>query len=244
MSTLKLFRTLGPVDWKNTRRDSLLIWLPLAPLLMALLFRIGVPIAADWLQTEFDFVLRDYYPLLMSLFLVQAPALIGMIVGLLLLDERDDGVLDALRVTPVPLRAYLTYRAAGPMALGFVLTLIGYPLAGLTPLPILQVAALALVGCLMAPQLALFLATFAENKVAGLALVKLINGVMMLPLAAYFVDGPLQYGAGVLPTFWLLKAFWLAADGVAFWGALLMALLTNALLVGWLLRRFERVVAR
>ena len=43
MKILSLYRLLGPVDLKNVRRDDLLIWVIVSPLLLALLYRFGVP---------------------------------------------------------------------------------------------------------------------------------------------------------------------------------------------------------
>lgn len=62
-----------------------------------------------------------------------------------------------------------------------------------------------------APLIALVLATAAPNKVAGLAVVKVLNGLNLLPIASYFLPMPAQYLAGVIPAFWPMRAFWSAA---------------------------------
>ena len=73
--------------------------------------------------------------------------------------------------------------------------------------------AIATVAGLSAPLLALVLATAAPNKVAGFAVVKVLNGVNLFPVAAFFLPVPVQYVAGVLPTYWPMRAFWSAAAG-------------------------------
>jgi len=138
---------------------------------------------------------------------------VGMVIGFLLLDERDARTLAALRVTPLSMRRYLAYRIALPLLVGTVSTLVGYPVIGISPLPLSQLLAIAIVAGLSAPLLALVLATAAPNKVAGFAVVKVLNGVNLLPIAAFFVPVPLQYVAGVLPTYWPMRAFWSAAAG-------------------------------
>ena len=40
-------------------------------------------------------------------YLMTAPGIVGMVVGFLLLDERDERTLSALRVTPLSMRRYL-----------------------------------------------------------------------------------------------------------------------------------------
>jgi fluoroquinolone transport system permease protein len=67
--------------------------------------------------------------------------------------------------------------------------------------------AIATLAGLSAPLLALVLATAAPNKVAGFAMVKVLNGVNLLPVVAFFLPVPLQYVAGVLPAYWPMRAF-------------------------------------
>jgi fluoroquinolone transport system permease protein len=77
-------------------------------------------------------------------------------------------------------------------------------------LPIVIVAALS------APLLSLVLALAAPNKVAGFAVVKVLNTVNLLPIIAYFVPRPVQFAAGVFPTYWPMRALWSAAIGETF----------------------------
>src|SRR5690349_16329264 len=106
MHTLTTFRTLMTTDLKNVRRDSLLVWLPFIPIIQALSIRVAVPIVTAALYQRLSFDLTPYYPLIMSGFVMESPATIGMVIGLLLLDERDERTLTALLVTPMPLIRY------------------------------------------------------------------------------------------------------------------------------------------
>jgi fluoroquinolone transport system permease protein len=180
----------------------------------------------------------------MSFFVLMAPTMAGMLIGFLVLDERDDRTLTALLVTPVPLWSYLLYRLAGPMVLGVVTTIIGYPIAGLGRVAYGPLLVVALLASLSGVAMALFLAAFAENKVAGLALVKLLNGLAVLPVAAYFVEPPWQWLAGLVPMYWPLKIFWLADQGAAYGLYLLLGLVVNLAVVGLLLKRVNAVLHR
>ena len=83
----------------------------------------------------------------------------------------------------------------------------------MTPLPLSVLVPLALVAGLSAPSLALLLALAAPNKVAGFAVVKVLNLINLLPLIAYFVPAPVNLIAGILPAFWPMRALWAAAAG-------------------------------
>jgi fluoroquinolone transport system permease protein len=244
MNALGLLRTLGPVDLRNVRRDPILGGALVLPFFVALLFRLGVPPLASWLDRRHGFDLATYYPLLVGGYFMVVPSVVGFISGFLLLDERDDRVLDAMRVTPVSMPSLLAYRLGVPLALGLVMTLLGYPIIGLvvlTPAPLLAAAALAAFG---GPVLALFLVAFAEDKVSGFALAKLFGAVSDLPLFAWFLPMPWQLVAGLLPTYWPMKMVWQASVGAPWTVYALVGLVVNVLAVALLLRRFRRVLER
>lgn len=244
LSLLALYRLLGPVDLKNIRRDALLAWVMLFPMLLALLLRYGAPALQEVLQVQLAFDLTPYYPLLMSGYVMTAPSIVGMVTGFLLLDERDARVMTALLVTPLAPRTYLAYRLSAPLLVGFVVTLACYPLAGLTPLPVGDLLAVAGMGALSAPFIALLLVTLAPNKVAGFTLVKLFNLVNLLPTIAYFFEPPVQYLAGVMPTFWPMKMLWLAQAGDGYAAVAAGGLLVNGLVLVLLLWRLQMVMHR
>lgn len=239
---LHIFRTLGPVDLKNIRRDSMLLWISLIPLMVALLFRIAAPQLEIYAQKEFDLDIREYYPLLMSTFLMISPAMVGVIVGFLLLDERDDRMLTAMLVTPIPISSYLTYRISLPIILGIIMTLIGFPIACLVSIPLGSLVLIAILGSLSGPIMALTLATFAENKVAGFAVMKMVNAILMFPTLAFFVKSDWQILAGIIPAYWSLKVFWLAADGDGFLIYFVVGLIVNTAAIYLLLKRFNTII--
>ena len=85
-----------------------------------------------------------------------------------------------------------------------------------------------LLAAFAGPVLALVLAAFAANKVAGFAVAKAVNAVLMLPVAAYFLEPPWQYAAGLLPSYWPLKMVWQATAGEDYLLPLAGALLAHA----------------
>lgn len=247
MNIVRIYQTLGPVDIKNIKRDSLLVWIIFLPLVIALIFRIGVPELTTFAQDEFDFDLSEYYPILMSFYIVMAPSIAGALIGFLLLDERDDRIITALMVTPLPIEGYLFYRLSVPIVLGIAMTLIGFPIAGLVSLSILPLLFAAILASLTGSLFALTLATLAENKVAGFAIMKMINGVMLIPSLSFLIDSNWQHVAGIIPTYWALKFFWLATDSAANSTLVIYFIIglgVNLLATRVLLRRFQTVMFR
>ncbi len=178
--------------------------------------------------------------LLMSLLTAIAPGLVGAVYGLLLVGERDERTLTALRVMPVSFARYIATRMFTPLALSVMMTIIAYPVAGLAPLPIATVALLAVVNATSAPVVALAMAAFARNKMAALAVMRVANSILALPVLAYFATPPMLYLAWFSPAYWQMKSLWLAADSLPFFGSLCAALSMNVALGLLLYRLFER----
>ena len=122
---------------------------------------------------------------------------------------------------------------------------LAFPLAGLAGAGIAAVLLAALTAAPLAPLVALGLATCAENKVQGLALLKGSSVLLIAPIAAIFVPAPWQWALGVAPTFWPARLYWALGAGEPGWWIYLPAgLAYQALLLAVLLRRFERVMYR
>lgn len=241
MKGTAVFKALGPIDVRNVGRDDMLRWMVFLPLLLALLLRFGWPVLVRQIQLSYQFDLSPYTTLLLSYLTIGIPAVFGMVIGFLLLDERDEGSLIGLQVTPLSLNNYLVYRLGLPIVLTVLLVLVGLPLAGIVTFSLGQLLLLALVAAPMAPLLAVFLAAFASNKVQGFALAKGAGIMFVAPLAAYFLGGNWQWVLGLMPTFWAPKLYWMISAGES--GAWLVALLGFAyqlLLVFALSRRFNR----
>lgn len=167
--------------------------------------------------------------------------LVGWVTGSLLLEDRDEGTLLALDVTPVGKAGFIAYRVAVTTLVMAALTM---PAAGVIApqLGIGQRVGVTLLVASAAVLAALVLPAVARNKVEGLALTKLTNLAFIVPLLAV-LPSPWRYVGGIVPTFWLgellelstarfLSTTWVLAAAVLshlVWMALLLALLRRRL---------------
>jgi fluoroquinolone transport system permease protein len=244
MNLNTVFRSLGPIDLRNVRRDSLTSWMIYIPMMMALLARWGVPPLTAWLMEQYEFDLTHYYPVLLAYFFIgMCPMLFGAVIGFLLLDEKDDRTLTALQVTPLPLNSYILYRVTVPILLTFGLMFVLFPLADLTPFDLRVILLSAVAAAPMAPMLALFLASIAQNKIQGFALMKLSGVIFIAPVIAYFVPSTWQLAFGIVPTYWPMKVYWLLYEGAAVvWPYVVVAVVYQLLVTVYFARRFYKVL--
>lgn len=243
-----LIATLVAADLRRVTRDPLMAGIIAAPLAVALIFRFAVPDAealqatlAAYLGEDVGASMARAAPLLlMSLLTAIAPGLVGAVYGLLLVGERDERTMMALRVMPVSFARYVAARLLTPLAFSVGVTIVAYPVAGLAPLPITTVALIAIVNAISAPVVALAMAAFARNKMAALAVMRVANSVLALPVVAYFAVPPMLYPAWLSPAYWQMKSLWLAADALPFLGTLAVAAAMNILLLLLFYALFER----
>lgn len=195
-------------------------------------------------MVRFAFDLVPYYPLVAGSYLLVAPSVVGFIGGFLLLDERDDGVVDALRVTPVSMNVLLTYRLGVPLLLGVLVTVVGHVIIDVVTLPVEGLLASVGLAAGTGPILALFLSDFADNKVSGFALAKLFAAGSNFALVAWFVPMPWQIGAGLVPSYWPMKVVWQVAAGGSWLEYGVAGFAVNGIVIVLLVRRFNRVLGR
>ena len=240
-----VIRALGPIDLKSVARDSMLRWLIGTPIVLAFVFRWGVPAVDGWLAERYAFDLTPYYPLLTSFLVLMIPTLLGSVVGFLLLDQRDDRTLTALQVTPLTVQGYLAYRIAVPMAVSVPVMMASIAIADLVEMGGVAAFAAAVQAAPTAPLYALFVAAFAANKVQGFALLKGVGVLTWPPVCAWFIASPWQVAIGLDPLYWPLKLFWMLEAGeprVALY--FLAGLGYQGGLIALLLRRLKAVIAR
>lgn len=244
MTVLSILQSLGPIDARNIRRDDLLRWIIFAPVAMALLIRFLFPIVLVRVGEILQFDLMPYYePVTSFMIILLTPYLAGLVIGFLLLDQRDDGTLTALQVTPLSLNGYLLYRLTMPMLLSMVMTLVAAPLSGVVNIGFGRLVLTAVCAAPFAPIFALLLASLAQNKVQGFAITKVAGIILVPPLLAYFITAPWTMILGIFPTYWPAMTLWSAqADESIFWFYWGFGLIYQFAVLFLLTRRFNKVM--
>ncbi len=238
----RALRVLAPNDLRLIWRDSFLLMILLVTPLFCLAFRWLLPyltgVVAEWVELE------RYYGLILANFVVGGqPVLLGVVIGILFIEERDEGTLLALQASPLSLRSFLGYRLVAAMGLSVVFTSIGVPLAGLVSISPLELLAAALLASLAVPLVALAYAVYIQNKVQAVTAIKLVQAWGGLPVLLYFAPTPWQWVGSVPgPLYYPMRLFWSAADGRAEWWLILPGLIVQGAALLWLLRRFQRTV--
>ena len=229
---------LSLVDIKNIFREQILyVMFVFAPIVQFLLARYAIPMAGEYFP-----VIKPYNFLLLLLIILQVVNGIGFVISSIMLDERDEEVLTALRTLPLSAWFFLGYRLLFAMTIAFLFGLAMIKGTGLVAVSWLVSLAAAFLFSLITPIVLLIMTTFSRNKVEGLAVYKGINLVLLLPAAAFFVPSPYQHFFSPIPTHWTFQVFdrLLSAEPAMFlWVA---AVVFHSILIGLLAAVFRRRV--
>ncbi len=185
-------------------RDQMLLLLCFTPFMVSILLKIAIPVINGLLTKYLNFQLTPYYLMVDALVITLNPMLISVMTGLLMLDERDDGICQYYSVTPVGGKAYLMMRLSLPFFYSLIASLVLIPFTSLSGLSyglmILPAAVSSYGGILMG----MILVSIASNKVEGLAVSKLMGIIIFgIPLA-WFANSYLRAIGILLPTYWLM----------------------------------------
>ncbi len=242
MSVMNAIAGFGRNDLRSVRRDSIMVGVAIGPFLYALAMWFLPPLTT-FLDRQYAFDLTPYHMLIVSGFVVVGPiAVLGALCGLMLLDDKDQHTLAALRVAPIPPLTYPLYRAAMITAVTTVSITAALALTRLLPAElVLASIPIAFVCGLGAAVVGLLMPSVANNKVEGLAVMRAIGIALFgLPLVPWWLDSPAQLLFGLLPTYWPAKAFWLAANHETYWPYVVGGIAYCGLIGYLLLRRLAR----
>jgi fluoroquinolone transport system permease protein len=231
-------------DTTRITRDPFLLFMIGYPWLLVLLLREVLP----WLNARLAdrVTLSDYYPIAACLVALLVPNAMGIVLGFQLVEEKDEGSLVAVAVTPLSLDQYFLYRTTVYALVSLPLVVVLHELLGAVRLAPGELALVALVSLPVVPLMALVIAGYAGNQVEAFAVAKGSGFLFTGPLASFFIPRPWDAVVGILPTYWPIKAYFAAAEGSHGWLALaaIVSLLYCSLGGVLLYRRFRpRVMA-
>lgn len=206
---MRTARVVWGNDLRNIVRDRTVGVLLGVPLVFLVLLRLGWPVAEGQLAEA-----GDYQSVVLGVFCLIAGTFPAFMTAFIMLDERDEGVLTALRVLPLSFRRLLTYRLVVVAALSLL-----YPVAlllgtGLHEGGWARGAALALLCSAGSTTAALAVVSLARNKIEGLTLFKGLFFVYGLAGVAVAFPGGWAWTAAVFPPYWTFTVYEAATTGI------------------------------
>ena len=134
------------------------------------------------------------------------PHIFGALIGFSILEDRDDHVLTSIRVTPLNVAGYLSFRLVVVTVLACVSTWFILWFSQVGELTLAQMGAVALLSSLGAPFTGLIINVSANNKIEGFVAMKGIIGILIIfPIFSLFFIDAKEFIFAMAPGFWPAK---------------------------------------
>jgi hypothetical protein len=194
-------------DLRGVRRDQVAI----ATVLLSVLGVAGVSLVGVFQHRLPGW--SEWLPFVLAVTLLGGPGGFGFLFGLVMVDENDTGVRDALAVTPVPPTLFLLVRTTAATVWVLLWPLASVYLINWTwravNLSLTHWLAVVIPLALLTPSFALLIPTVARDKVGALAIFKGLSFITLMPLVLLWVPADAGYRLSLLlsPTGWTVEAF-------------------------------------
>jgi fluoroquinolone transport system permease protein len=184
-------------DFKLIFRDGTLRIFLFMPGLILLVVFLLIPS----LEQQYEGV-TPFVPLILMAATVQTSTMFGFIYCMVLIHEKDMHIAKVYGILPVSKLGFLASRLAIPFLIAVAITFVILLFQPFFPIGLLPNVLLSLLSGLLTPLLAIVVSILSKNKMEGLSWFKVMNLLVAIPLAAYFIPAYFHF-FGILPTHWI-----------------------------------------
>lgn len=172
------------------------------PIIFGLLGRYFLP----WVSEKYGFNFVPFNDLILVILVLFVPIAYGALIGFSILEDRDDNVLTNIKVTPLSLHQFLSFRLIAVYLLCVVATIFVMWFSKVGNISMKYIISISLLASLEAPISGLLINSFARNKIEGFAVMKVGGSIMIFPIVALFFKGARELFFSFAPGFWSAKA--------------------------------------
>lgn len=232
----RLFKLIK-LDVKRIITDPNLAGYLIVPFGLILFCRFFIP----YISVKYPDVVA-YHPLIMMSGVMQTAIIFGFITSFMILDEKDDNILQVIRVMPITSFYFIIYRLTFATFFSTLGALMMFILSGIAYPGLWNSVLLSIIYGLTAPFITLIIATYANNKVEGMAYFKFVDLILMLPLLSFFISGIGKYAFAIIPVYWAHTLYEDSLEEVTHFGYFLVGVVVNVLVLTILYFQFRRRV--
>lgn len=215
------YLSLLKYEAKTVIRDPINLYMCLFPIIVLILSSFVFPMIFESIDPMQETTLKLTMILLLVVILAFGSFFLAAMATFLLLEQKDEHIMNTIAVTPVGISGYLKFKMTYlylMSVIGIIVILLGtkliagdkYTIRGMSlfdNIDIFHIVSFAIVNGLFTPSLGLLQGAFARNKVEGFAFIKGTGMLALVPalmiLEAF--QGKLQYVLGIFPNFWAIR---------------------------------------
>lgn len=240
---MKNILTMAKGDLRNITRDPTLLFFIFIPFIILSIVKWGLPLTFNYILTRWGLNLKAYYIFICGFFILLPPMFYGMIIGFIILDERDGDLLTYFSITPLGKKGYLLNKTIAAALYSFCFSIIFIYFTSPIKINLLKIIIVSLMASLETPLLALFMVAFASNKVEALAISKAFGVLYLSPFIGFFLETKLKFIAGIFPPFWVSMTYWVSSPNfLTFLGYFILGMIVHLIYIFYLLKRFSHQI--
>src|SRR5690554_1281566 len=103
---------------KKWSRDSMMGFMAMYPFIFGLIGRYMLP----WIAEKSDFSIDLYADLIIVILTLMVPISFGALIAFSILEDRDDNILTSVKVTPLSINQFLSFRFFIVLVLAYITT--------------------------------------------------------------------------------------------------------------------------
>ncbi|OPJ55148.1 fluoroquinolones export permease proteinc [Alkalithermobacter paradoxus] len=172
------------------------------PIIFGLIGRYFLP----WIAESSGFDIDVYADLIVVILTLLTPQIYGALIGFSILDDRDDNILTSIRVTPLNIHQFLSFRLAIVLILSFIACSYVMYFSNIGSFNNIQIISIAFLASLSAPMTGLFINCLSKNKIEGFAAMKGAGSVIIFPIISLFFIDKRELFFSFVPSFYPAKA--------------------------------------
>ncbi|HLR36299.1 MAG TPA: ABC transporter permease [Tissierellales bacterium] len=189
-------------EFKKWSRDSMMGFMAVYPILFGIIGRYFVP----WLADKNGFSIDLYADLIIVILTSMVPISFGALIAFSILEDREDNILTSVKVTPLSINQFLSFRFIMVLVLTYITTVFVIWFSNIGNLHIKKILTIAFLASLEAPMYGLLINSLSSNKIEGFAVMKGLGTLIVFPIIALFFVDKKELFFAFAPGFWVTKA--------------------------------------
>ncbi|MDO9680152.1 MAG: hypothetical protein Q7262_03990 [Bacteroidales bacterium] len=192
-------------DLKQVFRDPIMSVLLFAPLLIIAIFKLLIVFLFPFIATKFNFDLSLYYQYLMAGILILISGMLGIVIGFMMLDDKDGNIAELMAVTPLGRSGYLVNRLSFSSILCFFYSIIAIYVLNVIDIPFYTILLLSILSGVYSIIIGLLIFSGADDKVKGLTFAKGLNMLGIFAFSDLFALNWFSILSLIFPTYWITR---------------------------------------
>lgn len=190
-------------DLKQILRDPIMAVLMVAPLFLIIAFKLMILYLIPFIETNIVFDVTPYLNYVFVFVVMMCGAMLGIVTGFMMIDERDGKIAELMSVTPLGRSGYLFNRLLFAATFSVFYSILSYYVLSVVELPLITILFVSLLSSGYSIIIGLLIFTFADDKVKGLTFAKAINSLSLFAFTDLLALKWLTVLSWFFPPYWI-----------------------------------------